>query len=41
MAFWLLPTTTNTLLDIQDFLSDMDMDSYSRMKEMFWIEKEK
>ena len=40
MAFWLLPTTTNTPVDIQDFYSDMEMNSHSRMKEIFWIEKE-
>ena len=31
----LLPTTSNTPLDIQDFLSVMDTNLYSRMKEIF------
>ena len=32
------PITSNTPLDIQDFQSVMDMNLYSRIKEIFWIE---
>ena len=34
----LLHITSNTPLDIQDFWSVMDMNLYSRMKEIFLIE---